>query len=291
MILGSTTDKLEIVTSGTADIHTIVSYADIDDTTRDVFVDRQVQARTTAATHELLAPPASGFSRKAKWISISNKHASVANDVTVNYNANGTLYEIEKLTLQPGERMSFVEGRGFKLFNSSGMEKTIFNSNPSILTKKSIADHPNSTTTATEVTDLSLGCGVGTWIFEYFLIFRSATSTVGPKLSVNYDGTVTTFLQTLSYLSGLTTDSTGVIDQDAVVPQVMAGMAKRAKDATGTLIGTAGVDTINVDTLITISGIAIVTVAGNFELWHGSETATSTTVMTGSSLRLTQIGA
>jgi hypothetical protein len=50
-----------------------------------------------------------------------------------------------------------------------------------------------------------------------------------------------------------------------------------------------GVATINSNVLEIIEGLLVVTVAGDLALWHGSETATSTTVMAHSSLILTRI--
>jgi len=47
---------------------------------------------------------------------------------------------------------------------------------------------------------------------------------------------------------------------------------------------TVGVKTTATDTLMIVQGIIIVTVAGNLELWHSSETATATSVEVGSSL-------
>lgn len=123
MLLGSTTDKIQLVTSTTANIAVVASYADMDDTTKAVSVDRQLTAIVTATTTDVVAAPAAGSSRKVKWLSISNTHASASNQVTILYNANGTTYEIEKVTLLAGERMSFVEGRGMKVFDAAGLEK------------------------------------------------------------------------------------------------------------------------------------------------------------------------
>jgi hypothetical protein len=55
------------------------------------------------------------------------------------------------------------------------------------------------------------------------------------------------------------------------------------------MIGTAGVDTTAADILIQIVGLTVVTVGGNMELYHASETATSTSIMLDSVLRLTKM--
>lgn len=240
MLLCTGTHKIQIVTTSTADIHVHASWMDNDAGAVTPGEDNTISV--TATTTDVVPAPGGSITRNVKGLHIANAHASAPNDVTIQHVGDVTV-QLEKVTLLAGERISYREGVGMRIINAQGLEKTVANSNPPILTKKSLADHPNSTTTATEVTDLSLACGVGTWIFEYFLRFQSATGTVGPKLSVNYDGTVTTFDTLLQVLTAAALDSSGVFDQAATAPQVMGGMAARAKDATGALIGTAGVDT------------------------------------------------
>jgi hypothetical protein len=76
----------------------------------------------------------------------------------------------------------------------------------------------------------------------------------------------------------------------AAAPTVMATLSARAKSTNAPLISTGGVDTTASDILVLITGLAIVTVAGNMELYHASETATSTSIMLDSVLRLTKMG-
>lgn len=285
LLLTTTSDKLQVVTDVVCAVDVHASYMDYDGSA--VTPGRKNTAITTAATTDVVASPAISTTRNVKALHVANVHATDPVTVTINHTDGTTVVQLEKVPLLAGERISYREGVGMRVIDVNGAEKLAV---PLIVTKQAATDHAISATAATEVTELTIPCDIGTWIFEYFLVFRSATTTVGPKLSVNFDGTVTTFVQTLTSLSGLTTDSLGVIDQAATAPQVMAGMAARAKDATGSMIWTAGVDTANADEMIKIEGVAVITVAGNFELWHGSETATSTTVMAGSGLRLTKVG-
>jgi hypothetical protein len=123
MIFSATTDKLQLTTSTTAGIDVLVNYADMDTTTKAVTVGRQLTKITTATTTDIMAAPASGFSRKYTHISISNVHASTSNTLTLIYDANATDYTIESATLAAGERMSYAEGRGMRFFDSQGREK------------------------------------------------------------------------------------------------------------------------------------------------------------------------
>jgi hypothetical protein len=72
MILSTTTDKLQLITSAAGTIHVLAHFADMDDTTKAVTVDRQLTAISTATTTDIVAVPASGFSRKIKFLSINN---------------------------------------------------------------------------------------------------------------------------------------------------------------------------------------------------------------------------
>lgn len=114
MLLSATTDKLQVVTSAAGYVVVVASYVDRDQTTFAVgLADRQLTTITTATTTDIIAAPASGKTRNVKQLTIRNAHATVENDVTVLFNANATLYEIHKTTLQPGECLEFIEGVGF----------------------------------------------------------------------------------------------------------------------------------------------------------------------------------
>lgn len=289
LLLTSTSDKIQLITSSTANIDVHASYVDYDGT--DVTTGRDNTKVVTATTTDIVGSPAPSTTRNVKTLHIGNVHASASNLVEIVHTDGTDAIKLESVTLLAGERIAYVEGQGFEVVDASGITKT--NPAAGVFAQRLATTQSNSTTTATEVTGLSMATTVGTFIFEYFLRFQSATATVGPKLSVNYDGTVTSFMATLQVLNSTTTDSIGVMDQDATVGQVMSGMAQRAKSTAGGMIWSAaagGVDTVNSDILIIISGLAVVTVAGNFELWHGSETATSTSIMADSVLRLTKVG-
>lgn len=292
LLLTSTSDKIQVVTGSAGDIDIHASYADYDGTA--VTVGRKNTNPTTATTTDVVDPPASLTSRNVKALHIANVHASTSNQVTIIHTDGTTAVQLESVNLLAGERISYREGVGMRVIDASGLEKV--NSPISVgqyLTARLGATVTNSTVTAAKITGLDQVCGVGTWIFEYFLRVQSATVTVSPKFSVNHSGTVTSFMATLS---ALTTDATGSAfawDQDVVAPTVMSGMAQRAKSAAATMVHsvtTNAVDTINSDILVQITGLMVVTVSGNLELWHASETATATSIMQDSALRLTKVG-
>ena len=158
-------------------------------------------------------------------------------------------------------------------------------------TKSLASDASNSTTTATEVTGLSLALPTGNFMFVYYLLVQTSITTTAVKFAVNHDGTVTKFVYWYYSASATTTASDGIIDGD--ISLTTGGLfnvnAARAKSTTA-LTAFVSIDAANADTLFKVEGIMVVTVAGNLELWHGSETAAATTVLAGSSLVVVKTG-
>lgn len=274
--LFNTTDKLQLVSGSAATFDVVVTYTDLIASTGAFSkTDRQVTAITTATTTDILAVPAADRTRGVNSIFVRNKHASVPSDVTIVYDANGTDYELHKVTLQPGDLLEFIEGIGWF---------TIAAKAPGVI--KLASDQSNSTTTLTEVTGLSTPVGVGSWAFTYFLLHQSGATTTGTRWSVNHDGTVTSFVANVGFAGG-TTASVDAPDQDLVAAgaQLKSYFSARAKSTTGWGT-TLSVDTANADMLTTIEGLMVVSVAGNIELWHGAEVAAISTVKAGSILVL-----
>lgn len=156
------------------------------------------------------------------------------------------------------------------------------------------ADHAISATTATEVTGLGPCTLVpGTYVFDFEIIEQSATATVSPLYGVNFTGTaaVKTIWFDYADASADLLAATNTADDEGTTALGFAmRQATRAYSTTAPNLGHAGgVATINVDIMVRVHGIVIVTASGDLELWHGSETATSTTVKAGSALIVTRV--
>jgi hypothetical protein len=153
---------------------------------------------------------------------------------------------------------------------------------------KRTAIHTIASTTGTEVLDLNMTLEAGTYAFDYYLIVRSATGTVGPMMGVNFTGTAavkTMIAYWADATSAITAEVHSMDDQGTLAFGYISGMANKAYTTTAPNMGTTvGVSTTGSDIPMRITGSVIVTVAGDLELWHSSETATSTSVEAGSSL-------
>jgi len=149
--------------------------------------------------------------------------------------------------------------------------------------------HSISSTTGTEVTDLSQTLEAGTYTFKYSLILRSATTSVSPLLGINFTGTGAPRMhfRFADASTALTAEIHTMDDEGSNAFGFISGRASNTETTTAPNLGstaTLAVATANTDILAFIEGIIVVTASGDLELWHSSETATATSVEVGSSL-------
>lgn len=288
LLLSGTSDLVRVITDATCTVEVQASW--VDRTTADVITpDRLNTPISTATTTTVVGSPAASTQRNVKQLSIKNDHASTSVNVDVIHTDGTNPITIFETNLLAGE-MAVLDATGkWTVYDSSGLVKI----SAGVLTVRALAaDQSNSTTTPTEVTGLKLtGVGPGTYQFIYQLVYQAGATTTGVKFSVNHDGTVTSFVANLRWVDVSALAATAVPSQAAVgaAGQVMGAMSARAKSTAGWGV-TLSVDAATSDMLITIDGNIVVTVAGELELWHGSEVAAQTTVKAGSSVVLTKCG-
>jgi hypothetical protein len=124
ILLTSTSDKIQLITSAAGSITCHASYADASGSPVTVTLGRTNSLISSAATTDVVPAPGSSTSRNVKQLKISNTHASVSNTVTIQHTDGSTACELEKVTLLPGERMGYEEGVGIRVFDVLGREKT-----------------------------------------------------------------------------------------------------------------------------------------------------------------------
>jgi hypothetical protein len=130
------------------------------------------------------------------------------------------------------------------------------------------ADHTNSTTTKTAVSDLDVVLLANTvYAFEFVLRTSANAATVGIQHALRFSGTVTRLDAALEYWSAATTKASLVITAAASSPQNFNPTASQG----------------NVVQVEVIRGIIEVGASGGtLGIDHGSETASLTTVHRGS---------
>jgi hypothetical protein len=154
------------------------------------------------------------------------------------------------------------------------------------------ADQTTSSVTLSKVTNLDVvSVPVGVYRFKYMVRYQSALTTTGIRFSVNFTGTTPFFNALVRWSDVSAAASTGAPDQDQVLATgaVIGAFAARTKSVSGWGT-TISVDTANADMLTIIEGHFEATVAGDLQLFHGSEVAGGVSVVkAGTNLILTRI--
>jgi hypothetical protein len=277
LLLTSTSDILRVVTTGGADINVHASWVDWSGTT--ATPGRTNTAITTATTTTIVAAPLTTVQRNVKVLLMRNVDIT-SNVVTLQHYDGTTSITMLSVTLLPNETIEYTENVGFVVLDVNGQRKVSY---PNQVQQALASNHSESTATLTEVTGLTIALDVGVYVAEYHLIYQSVgATTTGARFSANFDGTATSFVQNV-YWGGGTTDAVATIDQVSTAPIMLSGFAARVGSTT-TIGTTTDVDTQDADCLAFLRCTFVVTVAGNLELWHGSETTSASLLKAGSSV-------
>ena len=121
ILLKATNETLQMVVLTAANIDFSVSYADITTTS---FLPSSNEGSVVAGTQTLLSTPGSSTQRQAKLITISNRHASLSNTVTVQKLIAAVAYNLTPtITLLAGETMQYMDGQGWLYYSTTGALK------------------------------------------------------------------------------------------------------------------------------------------------------------------------
>ena len=119
LLLASTSDLLQIVTSHAAQVECHVSWVDND---ASFTPGRQNTVVTTATTTTIAPSPGASVKRNVKHINITNDHASQSCIVTVEHTDGTNVIELIAFTLLPGENMLFNEEGRWNHRDAQGAE-------------------------------------------------------------------------------------------------------------------------------------------------------------------------
>jgi hypothetical protein len=162
---------------------------------------------------------------------------------------------------------------------------------PPVIVKELTADVTSTSTTMAKVTGLDQRVEVGLWWFEYRIVWQTTATGTAIKLGVNFSGTQTRFVAEATGSESTTAASTGLNSQVHTAFGLKSGGSSRAPSTTVSLFGPTATDAANANMLAIIKGVIRVTVAGDLQLYFGSEAIGSTqTCESDSSLRLTRMG-
>lgn len=213
LLLATSSDLVQIVTSSTADLDVHASWVDV--TTTTVTPGRTNTQINSIATTTVVGSPAPSTYRTVKSLHARNKHAATAQDVTVqHYSSDGAITsQLVKVTLSAGDALHYDEHTGFTVRDNLGRIKRRADtlmpaSSPSYTTVVLGSDVANAeavANTITDVTGLSFAVVSGnTYWFRFYIVYTSAATGTGSRWSIN-GPTITTLVYRSEY--SLTTTS------------------------------------------------------------------------------------
>lgn len=217
LLLASTSDLLRVVTSAaiTTDVH--ASFVDVSGST--VTPGRTNTPITTVTTTTVVASPASSTYRTVKTLTVRNRHATTAQDVTIVHTDGTNAMELVKATLSAGDALHYDESNGFTvrdLFGriksrSDGLVSAAVNSLNTVVLSSDVTNNNAVANTIADVTGLSFAVTAGeTYWFAFAIAYTAAATTTGSRWSINGPGsptllhygseyTLTATTQTLNY--------------------------------------------------------------------------------------------
>lgn len=153
LLLTSTSDLIQVVTSAAVTTDVQASYMDYNGTA--VTPGRTNTLITTAATTTVVGSPGASVQRNVKFLSIRNKHASTSQGVIVRHTDGTNVAELFACTLLAGEQLVFVDGQGWALFDATGCLK-ITSPAPGRFLAVTVLTSGTSFTTGPQTTKLKL---------------------------------------------------------------------------------------------------------------------------------------
>lgn len=193
LIGASTSNKLQVVTSASADIEVSVSGIVTDTSSPPVvqggdFISDPLPSITSPATTDIVVGAASKIKRIGH-LSFRNSHASLACGVTVQHVDGTDTSTIIKVTLTAGETLLFT-GAHWIHYDTEGAPHGAAQKMNAML--RVVSDVVNATTSFADVTGLTINLLSGRkYAFEAMLFHQTNATTTGAQFGVNIGATPT----------------------------------------------------------------------------------------------------
>lgn len=268
ILLTAITDKVQIITStaSSCDYHT--SYMDMS-TADPPVVKGSTSGRTNGnvasagATTDIVPVPGASTIRNVKQIFVRNKDATLACDVTVQFNQNATLIELCKITLLPGQTLEYNDEYGFFVLASTAK----------VDYKLRVANDVVFVTAATFADITGLTCAVVSgkqYNFEAHLYHISNATTTGAQFGIGGVAMTNMRIQELDVILGSLTAATMGSPTTDVTAVNTAAIAEGTGAATVVLAILSGWFNPSASGTFAIRGTSEVTVAAGLTIKQGS---------------------
>jgi hypothetical protein len=193
IILTTTSDKLRLRTTTTANIDYYVSWYDRG---LNGALDRARETWASAQTADIVPSPAQDMVRVLKSLMIRNRHASAQQEVTL-IHTDGTLaIELRTVVLYPGDTLQYDEKNGFTVVPRMAVQTTTVQPavnalNIAVLTNDVTNSNAVANTIA-DVTGLSFAVTAGgIYRFKFIIQYTAAATTTGSRWSISGPGSPT----------------------------------------------------------------------------------------------------
>lgn len=241
----TTPDKLKLITNAAGDVDTHVTYMDCDNSSPPVTdpPGNEQHTITTATTTDILAGVANANKRRTvQGVSIRNVHATITNVVTVVLDAiDGNDYEIKKVTLAPGDELTWSEGLGWFQYAATPAVPIGTNYATAAQGPGFAAD---TYVVGSAIPVLGIGAlRVGRLYHWRFIISKTAAGTATPILTVRVGtagSTADTARLTFTWGAGSAAIDRGEIELEALVTAIGATAVLRGKANWTTNLTTTG---------------------------------------------------
>lgn len=121
LILPTTLDKITLTTDAATPVDVHASFLDAVATV--VTGGRQNTAIAAVTTTDIVSAPGASTSRNVHTIHIRNVHAANAVGVTINLVSAAATAKPVSVTLAAGEKLAYVDGEGWRVFDVTGAER------------------------------------------------------------------------------------------------------------------------------------------------------------------------
>lgn len=278
ILLASTSDLIQLITSGTPEIDVHASYADLNAPT--VTPGRKNTPISTATTTSIVDSPASSVYRTVRTITCRNRHATTSNTVTVIHTDGTNAMELIKVTLAAGETLHYHEAAGFWVADSQGRQLlneraggsgAAVNALNLVVLAADVVNNNAVANTIADITGLSFPVTAGEqYFFRFTIDYSSAATATGSRWSISGPASPTrlSYGSMYSLNAGANTINTGFSAYD-----LPAASNSGSATTTANIATIEGIITPSADGTVTgrfaseISSSAITVRAGSILQW------------------------
>jgi hypothetical protein len=280
LLLASTSDVLSLVTGEAATIDVQASYNDHNGAV--VTPGRLNTAIASATTTAVVAAPGASVQRSLRGLRIRNTHATLSCRVTIRHTDGTTAVDVYSAMLVPSAILQYTDAAGFLCTPPCG---------PPVAMHLFAGFFPVDTE-ALKLVPWSIPMVPGTYVLDADILHQTVeNSGAGMRLSFAHSGTVTTFVWDAEFVDTAASASAAQPDQNEIPPggTLMCHFSSRAGSTTVRGM-TLNVDTIAAALYLRVHGIIVCTVAGDLQVWFGTEVANYTAqLLPDSVITLTQV--